>query len=363
MLPDNSVRSREARSMQKQDSITTAGQADECYLPDFCQSETNLRLILVLELAAIVFALSSVKSSAGTLMQLALTSVLLLWIGLLSAALMCGLRRLGLLRGATRATVFSLLVVTLVTASITALAFELDKILQLEQFVEIDPVWLVLRFSAISLILYGLALRYFYIQFVTRNMVRAESSSRLQALQARIRPHFLFNSLNTIASLTYDEPEKAERAIEELADLFRASMKADDRISLSDEIELTRDYIHLESLRLDDRLRVNWRLGEHLDAISMPALMLQPLVENAIYHGVEPLADGGEVTIAIECGRDLQIEISNPLSATRSSHRQGNRMALENIRERLQLAYQGRAKIRHVAENDLYKVTINIPIK
>ncbi len=359
----NSVRQREASSMLKTDSITTPGQANECYLPDFCQSETNLRLILVLELAAIVFSLSNVNSSAGTLMQLALSSVLILWIGLLSAALMCVLHRLGLMRSATRATVFSLLVVTLVTVCITALAFELDKILQLKQFAGIDSFWLVLRFSAISLILYGLALRYFYIQFITRNMVRAESSSRLQALQARIRPHFLFNSLNTIASLTYDEPEKAERAIEELADLFRASMKADDRISLSDEIELTRDYIHLESLRLGERLRVNWSLDGDLDAVSMPALMLQPLVENAIYHGVEPSAQGGQVSIVIQCGRELFIEISNPLGASHNHHRQGNRMALKNIRERLQLAYQGRAKIRHVAENDLYKVTINIPVK
>ncbi len=349
--------------MQKKNSTTSVKPNDECYLPDFCHAETNLRLILVLELVAIVFALSSLRSMGGLMVQLALMSVLLLWIGLLSAALMCGARRIGVLQGTMRATLFSLLIVVSVTALMTLLAFQVDRLLQLEQFGDMSALMLVIRFSAISLILYGLALRYFYFQFTTRNMVKTESSARLQALQARIRPHFLFNSLNTIASLTHDEPDKAERAIEGLADLFRASMKADARIALADEIELTCDYIHLESLRLDERLRINWQLDDDLEGITLPALMLQPLVENAIYHGVEPQADGGEVTISIRHQKDLQIVITNPLSnAASSSHRQGNQMALENIRERLQLAYHGRAKIRHVAQNDLYKVTITIPL-
>jgi two-component system sensor histidine kinase AlgZ len=348
--------------MQKNNSNTSETLSAACYLPDFCHSETNLRLILVLELVAIVFALSSLHSMSGLVIQLALLSVLILWVGLLSAALLCAAKRFGLLRGTLRATLLSMLTVGFVTALISWLAFQVDHFLQLEQFGNISAPVLMLRFTAISLILFGLALRYFYFQFATRNMVKTESSARLQALQARIRPHFLFNSLNTIASLTHDEPDKAERAIEGLADLFRASMKADARISLADEIELTRDYIQLESLRLDDRLRVQWQLDNDLDSITLPALMLQPLVENAIYHGIEPQADGGEVVISIRRAHDLQIDISNPLSPAGGSHRPGNQMALENIRERLQLAYNGRAKIRHVAENDLYRVTITIPL-
>ena len=173
--------------MQKDDSNTTSPRANDCYLTDFCQSESNLRLILVLELIAIAFALSSFRSSGGLMLQLALTSILLLWIGLLSAAMLCAAKRMGLLCGTLLATLLSLLIVALVTALITLLAYQVDQWLQLEQFTGISRGELVLRFCAIGLILYGLALRYFYIQFVTRKMVKTESRARLQALQARIQ--------------------------------------------------------------------------------------------------------------------------------------------------------------------------------
>jgi len=182
-------------------------------------------------------------------------------------------------------------------------------------------------------------------------------------LQGTEVPHFLFNSLNTIASLTHDEPDKAERAIEDLAELFRASLKADARISLQSEIELTKDYINLELLRLDERLRVNWNIETEMDDLLMPALILQPLVENAIYHGIEPLQEGGEVQISIKTNQNLSIEITNPLNKSgEAQRRQGNQMALDNIRERLHLAFQGQAKLKHLVENDLYKVVISIPI-
>ncbi len=194
-------------------------------------------------------------------------------------------------------------------------------------------------------------------------MIKTEAKARLQALQARIRPHFLFNSLNTIASLTYSDPERAEQAIENLADLFRASLNASSSISLQEEIELTREYIDLESLRLDERLKIDWNIDANSEQITLPALTLQPLVENAIYHGIEPLEEGGTVNISIHQNDDLTIEITNPLNLSESkSHRQGNRMALNNIAERLHLAFQGKAKIEHIVQNNLYTVTIKIPI-
>jgi two-component system sensor histidine kinase AlgZ len=206
-------------------------------------------------------------------------------------------------------------------------------------------------------------LRYFYVRFTGQLRLQTESRARLQALQARIRPHFLFNSLNTIASLTYDQPARAEQAIENLADLFRASLNAEASISLQQEIELTQNYIELEQLRLDQRLKVSWDIEADTDRIQLPALTLQPLVENAIYHGIEPLAKGGEVIISIKQGEQLVIGITNPLNkSANSQHRKGNQMALENIHERLNLAFHGQAKIQHVAENDLYKVEIRIPL-
>lgn len=334
-----------------------------CYLPNFCSSEANLLLILVLELIAIVLALVSEPAAANLFIHIALMSLYIQWIGLSSAGLLCLLRRFKWMHSTNTATIGSVMVVLLVTALMVVVAYQLNALLRFELFQQQSLVELILKHGAVSLVLYGLALRYFFVQFTSQQMLKTEAQSRLQALQARIRPHFLFNSLNTIASLTYDEPERAEQAIESLADLFRASLTAESSIPLQREIELTEDYINLESMRLDDRLKVNWSIDLQGNDISLPALTLQPLVENAIYHGIEPLPEGGEVNISVNDKDDLHIQLSNPLIDNSSaSDRQGNRMALENIRERLDLAFQGGAKIEHVAENDLYKVDIRIPI-
>jgi len=349
--------------MTKNNANVEPAKVNECYLPDFCNSEVNLRLILVLELMAIVLALASSAGSASLFIHLALISMYIQWIGLSSAVLLCLARRWNRLNSHLLTTVISLLVVVVVTTILAVLAFQIDAVMQLDIFSQVSLFSTVLYHLAISCILYGLALRYFFVQHASHQGIKAESQARLQALQARIRPHFLFNSLNTIASLTHDEPDKAERAIEDLAELFRASLKADARISLQSEIELTKDYINLELLRLDERLRVNWNIETEMDDLLMPALILQPLVENAIYHGIEPLQDGGEVQISIKTNQNLSIEITNPLNKSgEAQRRQGNQMALDNIRERLHLAFQGQAKLKHLVENDLYKVVISIPI-
>ena len=334
-----------------------------CYLPDFCHSETNLLMILVLELVAIVLALVSAPGMGNLFIHVALMSLYIQWIGLSSAALLCLLRRTKWMYHTASATLVSLLAVVLVTTVLAILAFYLNDLLRFEMFKHDSLVSMVVKHQTISLVLYGLALRYFYVHFTSQQMLQTQSQARLQALQARIRPHFLFNSLNTIASLTHEEPDRAEHAIESLADLFRASLNAESSISLGREVELTRDYIELEQMRLEDRLKVEWVLEADLDDISLPALTLQPLVENAIYHGIEPLPEGGEIVISIQQDVDLNIQIINPINERSApSHRKGNQMALQNIHERLDLAFQGRAKISHLAENDLYKVDIRIPL-
>ncbi len=336
---------------------------NDCYLPDFCHAEANLRLILILELVAIVLVLGDMPSTMPLFNHVALVSLYVQWIGLSSAAVLCLLRRFRVLNiSATVTTLASLLVLAVITALVVMGAYHLNDLTPVKGFVFDSMLSTLLRHEAIALILLGLALRYFYVQHRAQQMILMESRSRLQALQARIRPHFLFNSLNTIASLTYDEPERAERAIENLADLFRASLKADVSVTLQREIELTRDYIELEQLRLDERLRVRWEIDENATQLMLPALTLQPLVENAIYHGIEPAPDGGEVSIRIYVDEGVGIEITNPLfEEGQQSHRQGNRMAIANIAERLLLAFGGRAKIEHVCENDLYRVVITLP--
>jgi two-component system sensor histidine kinase AlgZ len=220
------------------------------------------------------------------------------------------------------------------------------------------------RNLSIAVILVGLALRYFYLHYESDLRLQVQAQARLQALQARIRPHFLFNSMNTIASLTHDQPDLAEHAIENLSDLFRASLAAEASISLQQELELTRSYIDLEALRLGDRLEVIWQLPAREPSLNLPALTLQPLVENAIYHGVEPLPKGGTIEFEIkQTGDNIEISISNPLTTQHLPHRRkGNHMAVDNIRERLALAFGGAASMELSEAESRYTVKLTIPM-
>jgi two-component system sensor histidine kinase AlgZ len=184
----------------------------------------------------------------------------------------------------------------------------------------------------------------------------------VSALQARIRPHFLFNSMNTIASLIRSQPAAAERAVEDLADLFRASLKAGDEPSRLDvEFELARRYLDIEQLRLGSRLKVRWELEQVPDDLPIPALVLQPLIENAVHHGIQPLPEGGVVEIS---GRgDAQrvtITIRNP-RPTEIPRSGGNRMALDNIRQRLAYQYGNRASLESEQGRDYYLCRLSIP--
>ena len=175
----------------------------------------------------------------------------------------------------------------------------------------------------------------------------------LQALTARIRPHFLFNSLNAVLSLIRAEPKRAEHALEELAELFRALMR-DNRelVPLADEIALCRQYLDLEKLRLGDRLKVVWQIDDLPGELLVPPLMLQPLLENAVYHGVEPSETAGEIRIGfLRKGEELFVSLENPVIAG-GSHQAGNRMALANIRERLALHYDLEARLEAREEEE-----------
>jgi two-component system sensor histidine kinase AlgZ len=203
-----------------------------------------------------------------------------------------------------------------------------------------------------------------YLRLVAKAYSPALAEARLQALQARIRPHFLFNSLNAVLAIIRRDPQRAERSLENLADLFRTIMSdARTFVRLSDEIALLERYAELEQLRLGERLRVTWELdGAPADAL-LPPLVLQPLLENAVYHGVEPLTEPAEVMVRIERrGSRVLARIENPYLEAEAS-RAGNRMALENIRERLQLFFDAEARIATVAAAGRYRVEIEIPYR
>ena len=331
------------------------------YLPDFCDSEVFLRALLVIELIAIVFTLVS-YSNGSFYVQLALISVFMLWTGLCVVTILCWINRQGWLKTALSTTVLSIGITLLITILISLLALNVETSLGLGGHSQ-ELIYTLLRNALVSFILIGLALRYFYLQYESRLILEVQAQARLQALQARIRPHFLFNSMNTIASLTHEQPDLAEQSIENLADLFRASLAAESSVSLEQELELTRSYIELESLRLGERLRVNWHIAEPQPKVSLPALTLQPLVENAIYHGVEPIHEGGSVDISVtEVDDSIEITIVNPVLEDRSmQHRKGNQMAVENIRERLHIAFGGAASMQLTEVDENFTVTIKLP--
>jgi two-component system sensor histidine kinase AlgZ len=204
-----------------------------------------------------------------------------------------------------------------------------------------------------------------YLTLRLRAYSPALAEARLQALQARIRPHFLFNSLNAVLALIRSDPRKAERTLEDLADLFRALMSDGRRlVRLADEIALIERYAAIEQLRLGERLRMSWDLDHApVDAL-LPPLLLQPLLENAVYHGVEPGAGTGDVLVRIEQrGERVRMRIENPWLEAGGERRAGNHMALDNIRERLMLFFDDEARLESSVEGGRYCVDIDIPYR
>lgn len=191
--------------------------------------------------------------------------------------------------------------------------------------------------------------------------VRAKQAE-LEALQARIRPHFLFNTLNTGAALVHDQPGQAERLLLDLADLFRAALSGPRDIPLADELALARRYLEIESLRFGPRLRLAWDLADPLPEVLMPALSIQPLVENAIRHGVEPSANGARLDVAVKVDGDaVRIVISNDLPPRGSSAAPGHHVGLASARERIEALSQGRGKLDTEIRDGRFIATIRMP--
>ena len=203
-----------------------------------------------------------------------------------------------------------------------------------------------------------------YLRLLTRAYSPALAEARLQALQSRIRPHFLFNSLNAVLSLVRRDPRRAERALEDLADLFRVLMQ-DTRsfVRLADELALLERYAAIEQLRLGERLQIVWELdAAPLDAL-LPPMVLQPLLENAVYHGVESGTGPGRVVVHVSRrGARVLARIENPYYEEHA-RRAGNRMAQENIRERLQLFFDAEARLATRSSGGRYVVEVEMPYK
>lgn len=345
-------------------SVTTEAGADDFFLPDFCAAQALLMLVVAAELLALLLVLAgTTRFDAFPWDKLALTSFLVQWIALVSAALLCKLRRpLMRLPSSTAAALSFTLVVALV-ALFSWLAEPVLRFARIAFFYSVSAQD-ILRNVLIGAIIAGLIMRYFYLQEQLRARQRTELTARLQALQSRIRPHFLFNSMNIIASLIHVDPDKAEQAVEDLSELFRASLKAEGEVSLEEELELCQHYVNIEKFRLGDRLKVEWQLNAIPEQVRIPALTLQPLIENAIYHGVEPRSEPSVVRITVDYnGAEVSIIITNPVAKAAAAPARGNRMALNNIRQRLQAHYGETAKLTTHADVEVHTTYVAYPLR
>lgn len=338
---------------------------DTLFLPDFCEMQIVFAVVVIGQLLSFLLILTPLSVPGERWNDLGLISLFIQWVALSSIGALCISRRWLRLLDNRVAGVVSYAMVLAVTLLLSEVAYLLleQRLIDVKLYAALqeseEAYWFaqqqlagsessivlhrefLLRNLGISAIVTAIALRYFYVQFQWRANLESEAQSRIQALQSRIRPHFLFNSMNTIASFTRTKPELAEQVVEDLADLFRVSL-GDARIpvSLSRELEVCREYLRIEELRLGERLKMDWMVDDLPGDAQLPALSLQPLLENAVYHGIEPAPDGGTITLRGEREGDrLQIVISNTLSPDAGNTREGNQMAQENVRQRLQAFY------------------------
>lgn len=335
----------------------------QAYLPDFCAASTVFVVVLAAELIAILLTLAAYDTPGMFLIELSKNSLFILWLALLSAVVMCLFRTQLESAGKTRAFMISFVVLLVLCIVLAEIAYQLTRVFGAPVIIADSHAQFLLRTFAISSIVIALTMRYLYVASEWRHSIVLEAQARISALQAMIRPHFLFNSMNTIASLTRTDPRQAEEAVEDLSDLLRANLGGSgDRTSLKEELEVAAIYQRIEKLRLGDRLTVRWDVADLPMRALIPSLTIQPLLENAIYHGIELLPDGGEVTVSGK--RDdkfLKISISNPVAVGEKRAKSGNQMALANIRQRFELAYGNRATVEVADDGSSYAVSLRFP--
>jgi two-component system sensor histidine kinase AlgZ len=339
--------------------------AADALIPDFCRWRPLLLLAFILELVAIVLTLAAGMGS-NVWDRFILTSLYLQWTGLFSGAVLCGTRRW--VRHAPLEVLF------LVCWSLLVAVSTLISVVGYELLLRVDPVFalqpeprsgFLFRHLCIGAIVSLLVLRLFWLQHQWRQQVLSEGRARYEALQARMRPHFLFNSLNSIAALVGSRPAEAEVLIEDMAELMRSGLEARNRlVPLAEELTLARAYLRIEQARLGERLVVDWQVDPAAEALEVPLLSVQPLVENAVYHGVERLAGPGTVSIAARRdGGLLRIEVANPRPEAGAPAHHGQRVAVDNIAQRLALIYgEGQARLELGEAGDRFVARLTLPL-
>jgi len=328
-------------------------------IPDCCNVGVCLRSIVILNGAAIATAFALAPDVTLTWERLLSIALILEPALLLSLGSLCIVRKWTNGQHLNVQWVVGLAVPGLIAAAVAwVFASSPSQNADLSQSVILSMTTRAVSAAVIA------AAMYEYFRLRARAYAPSFSEARLQALQARIRPHFLFNSLNTVLGLIRTEPRLAEHTLENLADLFRVFMRdARELVPLDDEVITCKEYLAIEQLRLSKRLQVAWDIDEMPGDALLPSLLLQPLIENAVHHGIEPRMDTGLISIRItKPGDRVRVEIDNPICAT-PAVRPGNQMALSNVRERLMLLYDMEAELKTGAQGDLFRLHLEFPYR
>jgi len=338
------------------------------FLPNFCRGRAVFGIMLIAELLAVVITLITRRISENLFQDLLLISLFVQWMALLSAVTLCAARRFLNTLPNRRALGFAyllLLAVELLTSELAVWVLYLSGGVGSPR-----PDWYAyfhIQNFTVAAILGALALRYFLARHQLQQRSLSEARARIEALRSRIRPHFLFNTLNIIASLIRSAPDRAETAIEDMADLLRNMLgESENLVPVNNEIAIARKYLDIEALRLDNRLQVDWDVGKFPRRAVMPVLTLQPLLENAIHHGIEPNPLGGVIQVRLwEDGETLHVAVTNPLprrkpkpaGAPHGGH------TLDNLRQRLTSHYGEAAQLAITENRDRFTATVSIPTR
>jgi two-component system sensor histidine kinase AlgZ len=331
---------------------------DAAALPNFCSAGSVFTLVVVAELVVVINALA--PSARMGWRDFSTATLFAVWLALLASLLLCRLAPVLVRWRRPLAYPLAWCALVALVAVASAVVVWLDRALATE-LTPASGLRFVIGNTVLAALLGAALLRYFYVLAEWRARLAAVARAQFDALQARIRPHFLYHSMNTVAALVRVDPPAAERTVEDLSELFRAALGAEDKpITLGAELGLIDRYLAIEQLRLGDRLQVQRELGDLPLDMEMPALLLQPLVENAVLHGIQPRRQGGALRIlGRRTGDGVEIEIDNPQPDAASSRRNGHGM--DSVRRRIAYHFGERGRLDVRVEDGVYRVIVGLP--
>jgi two-component system sensor histidine kinase AlgZ len=333
------------------------------WLTNFCESVHIFVSIVMIQIVVFIYALSFLSFNVEFLYKLSILTLLTQFVGLNLLIILCKLRSFFNSLNVVTGVVTLIFVVVIMTTLLCQIIGYLDSQLTFNLFLNQKAVnYLNFKLSLSSVVISLAMVRYFYIQDQWNKQIEKLSEARLNALQSRIKPHFLFNSLNSISSLIAIDTDRAELALSNFSNLMRQTFTYKEKFTtINRELDWVNQYLSIEKLRLDKRLQYHVTCDEKLTHTKIPILCIQPLVENAIIHGIQPLENGGEIDIKIiQQNKGLLITVENPYISIENKNSNG--IALANIKERLELHYGNKAYMKIESNKGIFNIQLSIPI-